>query len=479
MSTHAQTDSPTELLIKNRTALLLSGVLLGLALLYVLTKLPDSGLILVSIVALPGLILLAFSFRLSVAALVLSLFIDQNFIYLIKLSNILAIQVIFSYFLTHRGSLRGEIHFPASDAFWLFFIATLPSFINAAAPEMSLLMMSNLVILVGLQYVIFRHAEDFVPFRRFFTVFFAINVVNSLYIIYLVLGLGYGRTFGFSGIFFGDFAAIGIFSALVFLVYGERRNRTAIYGTAAMLLVGLLLTQTRNQLLNLILVIIIFLIYLITKGEVVKVKRKNLVLGVLTVVLLGVLMVGVLEVAGVNAFKRVESSTAVDQKELIEQGVTTNSLLTRFFIWQIGWKAFSAHPIVGIGMYGFPFISEQYSDLPDIIYSRYVKTLTPHVGYYGVLIETGIVGLIAFLFYVFTLNRIAFRAIHFAKGKEEIMYAVLFAFIQVYISISLIFTDGWLWGMGPVLWGLTSGMMFANYRKVVTKYQPVSKVESV
>jgi len=446
------------------------GVLLAVFVLYFLTQLPSGGLIYGLAFSIPLIAVMTFSFRISLTVLVFSLFLDINLFYLIKLSNILTIQVIISYWLTHRDATVENQLFPLKAVFLLFFISVLPSFINAVSPGMSLLMLSNLLLFWGIQFVVFKHVEDYAALKRIIFAYFTINVINTVYLVYQVLGKGYGRTFGFSGIMFGDYAAIAIFISLMYLIYGEKGGRVPIILTLSVLVVGLFLTQTRNPMLNLLIVLFLLVIYMIRRGDIVLVKRRNLVLGVLTVLVVAVLLAGVLNSIGLDVFKRVESSTEIDQKELVEQGVTSNSLLTRFFIWQIGWEAFKAHPVIGIGIYGFPFTSEQYSQLPDILYNRYVKTLTPHVGYYTVLIEAGIIGFIAFLVYITSILKMAFGAIRLAVTKEEVSFAIIFAFLQVYIILSLLFSDAWLWGLGSVLWGLLTGMMFAHTKMLNRKY---------
>ncbi|CAG0937982.1 hypothetical protein BROC_00061 [Candidatus Brocadiaceae bacterium] len=440
------------------------GVLLAVAVFGLLTQLPPSGLVYAAIFLLPLLALMAFNFRLSLTVLIISLFVDMNVVYLIKISNILSVQLLISYVITHRTSAQDGEPLPTMKSFAVFFVSLLPSLINAASPGISVLMLFNLLFLLAIQYALYHHIDDYAAFKKIIITYFAINIVNTFYQVYLVLGKGYGRTFGFSGIMFGDYAAIAIFIVLLFLIYGDKNQKPLLVFVLSVLVIGLLLSQTRNPMLNLLIVIGLLVVYMIKRGDIILVKRKNLILGLLTVTIIAVLLIGLLNVIGLEVFSRLERSTDVDEKELIEQGVTTNSLLTRFFIWQIGWEAFSAHPVIGVGAFGFPFVSEQYSQLPELIYNRYVKTLTPHVGYYAVLIEAGIIGLIAFLFYVGTLLRIAFRAIKMAVTREEVLYSLLLGFLQLYIALSLLFSDAWLWGLGLVLWGILTGMMAANYK---------------
>ncbi len=153
----------------------------------------------------------------------------------------------------------------------------------------------------------------------------------------------------------------------------------------------------------------------------------------------------------------VEKDIAIDQRGKVE-----NSLVSRILIWDTAWNAFLAHPLVGIGVYSFPYSSNQYYRIPKLLYVLYVEGLSPHQTQLAVLAETGIVGAIGYLIFLFALWKSGYQALSKASGPQDTKYALVAFTAVVYCTISMIFTDAWLWGQGIVLLGLVTGAMLAN-----------------
>lgn len=107
----------------------------------------------------------------------------------------------------------------------------------------------------------------------------------------------------------------------------------------------------------------------------------------------------------------------------------------RFDLWALAMNLFKTNPLLGIGWYGYPMSYGNYLILNDG--NRFVNT---HNVYIQVLCETGIVGLICYLFivlYVFfkTLNLIK---IVYDSDKTYHFYCVISLSVQIfYLSYSL------------------------------------------
>ena len=159
---------------------------------------------------------------------------------------------------------------------------------------------------------------------------------------------------------------------------------------------------------------------------------------------------------------------ATNQAAIDEEGGTSNSLVMRVLIWSTAYNAFVAHPIVGIGVYGFPSSSAQYYTFPKLLYDRYVKGLTPHVGYLAVATETGVVGLAGFLFFVIAGIRTVFRPLGELSGADR-THSLIFAWVFSYIVLSMFTTDAWLWGQGIVLVGIVLGLSLGAAKESTAK----------
>jgi|GEM_PF-4925792 len=69
------------------------------------------------------------------------------------------------------------------------------------------------------------------------------------------------------------------------------------------------------------------------------------------------------------------------------------SLLFRLKMWEFSWKKFMEHPLLGVGWGAFRYF-------PSDVYRLNVKFTTPHNQYLTFLLETGLLGFVAFILHV-------------------------------------------------------------------------------
>jgi amino acid transporter len=67
--------------------------------------------------------------------------------------------------------------------------------------------------------------------------------------------------------------------------------------------------------------------------------------------------------------------------------------------------------------------------------------------------------------------RRAFTSITQARGEDGKRYALVAAIAVVYCTVSMLFTDAWLWGQLIVMLGMVLGVMLA-IRKIDTVSEP-------
>jgi O-antigen ligase len=165
-------------------------------------------------------------------------------------------------------------------------------------------------------------------------------------------------------------------------------------------------------------------------------------------------------------FERIEIKKIEQTDDPLRQTLQINSLVTRYFIWSIAWDAFASNPATGVGIYGFPFISKEYSTLDDFLYESFVERLTPHETFLAILTESGIIGFLGFVIFLISTIVFAIKSYLISKSVEELFYSEIILWLTLYTLFSMIITDAWLWGHGIVLWGLLIGMSIAN-RKII------------
>jgi O-antigen ligase len=156
---------------------------------------------------------------------------------------------------------------------------------------------------------------------------------------------------------------------------------------------------------------------------------------------------------------RATETTDMSTNTIDEGGRPTSSLVTRVLVWHTAYQAFQAHPILGVGVYGFPMVSDQYYTIPKLLYVSYVKDLTPHQTYVAVLTETGIVGLLGFGVLLVALIGVVIRLLSRFENKARDRLRLAVVWSSCYCLVSMWTTDAWLYGRGIVLLSILIGLM--------------------
>jgi len=197
-------------------------------------------------------------------------------------------------------------------------------------------------------------------------------------------------------------------------------------------------------------------------------KRSFLVVVLAASILLISSLVFVVTSINPEVSERAEETTKVE-KSIDQSGKVQSSLLTRVMIWHTAYFAFLEHPVIGIGAYSFPFSSYQYYHLPRMIFEDFVEGRTPHVTFIAVAVETGLIGLFAFLFFLIASLKFSYDSIKRSKSFEDSSFSLLLFGPLVYITISMLMTDAWLWGQGMILWGILLGFNLWNRKRIFQK----------
>ncbi|MGB2869562.1 MAG: O-antigen ligase family protein [Bacteroidota bacterium] len=364
-----------------------------------------------------------------------------------------------AFILKHTNLQWKELRNPLTSSLVIYGLCIIPSFINAALPLTSFLKLFNvmafMIMLFGLIATIKTHRE----LQRALLVYLALAFANSVHVIFQSL-TGARRAFGFAGIMFVDYSALAVCLTAA-IVVTMKKGRRISFVAGSVIFVALILTQTRNTWLSAIITLVWLVGYLVRHPEVAGLSRKRVV----AIASLGLLVLASISVAllslNTRLQKRASEFTENPSYGIDESGRVESSLGTRLFIWDTALNAFRAHPIVGIGVYAFPYSSEQYSTTTKRFYNDFVRRNSPHQTHLAVLAETGLLGALGFSMFAVAALKYSFRVITGAASERDRRYAFVGATGVVYCFVSMMFTDAWLWGQGIVLLGVILGLVMA------------------
>ena len=234
-------------------------------------------------------------------------------------------------------------------------------------------------------------------------------------------------------------------------------------------LYALLFTQTRNAWLSSGVVVIGILIQYTIRSFKEKKSFSFLFIKVALFLISIIFVIVQLNQSDLAIFERVNISAFSNTELTGETLKTTGSLITRFFLWDTALNAFFANPFTGIGLYTFPFLSFKYSTLDPLMYKMFVELLPPHQTFLAILCETGIIGFIGFVFLISTTINQSWQITKKVKSEEEKIYSTIILWLMIYIYVSMLMTDAWLWGDLFMLWALILGMSSANIKYILSK----------
>lgn len=400
------------------------------------------------------------NFNASLLILYSSFFVNFYIYYTFTPATLAAGLASASFLLTHTIKTH-ELKNKISFALILFLLSLAPSLLKSVAPLKTIILSQQITlfgILITLLGIKFREVKYQDLFIRVFLLF---AFINSLHLIGTALITGQ-RVFGFAGIMFVDYAGISLTVLLTMLIY-SKKHRVMILIFFIVILTALILTQTRNAWLTTIITFILLLTSYIRNSDNLAIKTKRIGYSLILLITIGI---GVLLTTQLNpeALKRVEQLKGNTTIETESDLPVVSTLATRMFIWLTAYEAFINNPILGVGLYTFPFASREYSKLSPVLYELFVENLSPHHAILQILTETGVVGFLGFAFFVITFGRIIRQNLTFrSSARFDLIASVNWAGIYLLISM-LLFTDAWLWGSGLILWAIITALIVNSER---------------
>ena len=408
------------------------------------------------------LLMFVVDFELSTIALILVLFVDY---YTLGLSSAVLFSFVLgiSFVLKYRDLQRKDFANPLGIPILVYGICVLPSFFNATNLPLSLFKLLNVAGFLIVLYTMVVTIRSFDTLMKMIVIYLGLTLLNSFDVIRLSLA-SEARPFGFGGIWFVDYSALAICLSVAAAMVSKGKSRFWYVATASIVTLALILTRTRNTWVSAILTLSVLSVYLAFNPATIGLTRKRL----LGTMVFGALLVSIIVLIAFEinpGFARRTSELADTRAYGVSQtGIVGNSLVSRLLIWDTAFEAFKAHPFIGIGVYGFPYSSQLYYRIPKFLFKLYVEGSHPHQTHLAVLAETGLLGFVGFVFLIGTALSFSVRSLRLASNQDSKGYALVSFVGLLYCTISMFFTDAWLWGQQIILLGLVAGSAMAIYR---------------
>jgi O-antigen ligase len=374
-------------------------------------------------------------------------------------STFLLISLLINYYSINWAELKN----PLNRSLLFFFILIIPSYFYSTDPLLSIIKSYQLIAFL----IVFYSLSIGINTQKKIinTLLFFIGIVSLDSVTVIIRGIiTKERVFGYSGVFYVDFVGICLILTFILFFYSSGFKKKIFGVLICMQILGIILTQTRNAWISFSLSFLLLLIYLVLKGNKIKLKRSSIILFAFVSIFAFTSIFLVSNFISGGAERRLESVATTTILTDSPTSVNENSLLSRVFIWHTAYLAFRAHPVFGIGAYSFPFSSQYYYKIPKPFYKMFVQNLPPHLGYLEILTETGIVGFIGFITFLTSVLSFAYSGIKNSITREDYLISMMLFFSMVYITISLAMTDAWFWGQQLMLWSMLLGLCFSNYK---------------
>jgi O-antigen ligase len=417
---------------------------------------------LLALPALGLLLMLLKQVELTLGLLVVVLFVDFP-VSIFSSAVWFTIIVALAFLVNHRDFAWKELSSPLTVPLLVYGFAVLPSLLNAVNPWRCIAMFLNVFAFLTATYVTFMNVRTMDVIGRLTRVYLGMALVNALSLIPVAVMSG-RRDYGFAGIMYVDYSGLAVSVLAAIALMSDGRRRVLALGVSFVVGIALVLTQTRNAWLSALITLVFVAGYVVRYPFLAGLSRKQMFSSVVAGGLLLAIVAGSAIFVNPAIEQRAMDVTRSGAIEAGESVLVQNSVITRLMIWHTAYNAFVAHPWIGIGVYGFAQASQLYSRLPPLFYDRYVRGNSAHVTFFAVLVETGIVGMVGFLVFLGSILRVAFRSVHEVVGIEAQRNAFVGLVAIIYCTVSMFFTDAWMWGQGIVLWGLIVGLVLANRR---------------
>ncbi len=367
---------------------------------------------------------------------------------------------------------------PVLAHFFIYVILMMPSLINCSDVPMAFVRLFNFFSMSLVFIIIGNLVTSYKQIKLFMIAYLCLSALNGISVLYLAATEG-GRIFGFMGVVYVDFVCIAILIVLTMMLYFKKKHIVLLFLIAMFFTISFLATQTRGSALALVGTFGIGSLLLFLNSEKFNYSKRKLsyIFSIGLVVFIAFIALSfIIFPESTKRFSELSSSTSISLSD--EKSFGKSTIITRLLIWLTSLNAFLKHPIIGIGAYSFPFESIHYNLIPLQLYKLFVKGLSPHITYLAVITESGIIGLIGFIIFVFGSIKMSYSTFIRASSRIQIHFSFGILITQLYIACSMCITDAWEWGQCGMLWSIILGLAVANY-SIVKKETGIHKYSEI
>jgi len=354
----------------------------------------------------------------------------------------------------HRGRVSGRN--TLARPFLLYVAVVLMSVAVSGVTGLSVKFLFRQIVLFGTFLSVYHFGRRMNP-RTVLIIFVLAANLNSLYSVLMFLMAGGGiRSFGFAGRGFGDHAMMAFLVSAVFYLWTRDLRMRIFWGLSCLLLLAAMAaTQTRASMISAGWGLAIVVIGAWWSGRSLRISlpRRNLAIAaVLLILIVPVLMLYTPVFEGVmHRFERIGLHAS-------------GTILLRVTLWKAALKAFWGHPLFGIGAGNFAMVSQWVPEVRFDPIFYMVAGLSTHAIIMTALAETGIAGVLALGYFLFSAVRVTYRKFVAAQDDESRAVTQCFFVIALIVLGTSIYAGSWFWGNNSYHMAVFFGLA-ATYRR--------------
>lgn len=264
----------------------------------------------------------------------------------------------------------------------------------------------------------------------------------------------------------GVFISIATFQLQIFLIivclfaFANKKHRFIMLMFILLLLLSIAASQVRTALIQLITVLVAAMWYAKRQKRILKPIVSAVLFSSIAIFLLAILFPFMFE----GMITRTKSAI-----------FSAEGNIYRYYLFDKALSTFLEYPITGIGSGGF---ARQQDYLPQIFgvelppyYAELGYQLSTHNTFLGVLSETGVVGLTAYLLWVIAIIIISIKILRLADIKTNHgIYAVVASLMMIMFIISDLWSQNSFCPITNSLSGFMLGWLRANTKREINKW---------
>lgn len=398
---------------------------------------------------------------------ILSLFFTKIIYWPLRLYPplIFALLLIFFY-ITHKGdnifnNLKVPTYVKISASFLLismFISGILTPYLSFYTVYYSFVFL--IFIITG--YVVFKTITNFEKIKNLLKVFVIGTFIAGITKVIAMINTGFLRALGSAEYLYMEYTPIALI-IIFFIYYISGKPDFKIIFISIFLFLTMIADQSRFAWLGLILSLTYSMIISFILSPEIKLylKKKFPIIILVVVISIGSLFAVGLDKIITTRISEVnlELFQNVDKPE--DQHIS-NSLESRILIWITAYNTFLQHPITGVGYFMFLEVSENYNVFPDFIYDLYIAKCDAHTTYFNFLVDTGILGLSAFIIFSIIIFIVSFKAIKLSSPENKTT-SILLNVLMFHMLFNSIYAGSYNLVPTAFLFYSISALVVANY----------------